>query len=187
MHFDTKLDHEIIILMSLECHGISNPWQLNYLFKSLFRLTTTTKNTQSPHHCPCVRGIHWCLMDSPHKGTVMQENFHVTIQMSWNYHGAYQKKRYSLYSTSHCNITEPESHWASKCNPIASYFMLCINNLYLPPFSWIQRNAGDKLCGCHGNRKLCCCQSPETCNTPALKKKHWKKFPSTWHKILVQL
>ena len=57
--------------MSQECEGVSNHYQLNSLFNSLFRLTTN-KAPKLHINEPFERGIHPC----PHKETVMWKAFH---------------------------------------------------------------------------------------------------------------
>ena len=78
-----------ITLISHEGHGISNHWQLNCVFNSLFwpRTMKISKllNVLAmehddvltwkcfPYYCPFVRGIHRWPVDSPHKGPVMRK------------------------------------------------------------------------------------------------------------------
>ena len=67
-----------IKVMPHEHHDVSNHWQINCLFNSLFRLTTEEHQSFSlwtSHYWPFVRGIHQSLVDSPHKGPVMQKVF----------------------------------------------------------------------------------------------------------------
>ena len=58
--------------MSNKHYGISNHWQIDCLFSSLFRWTT---KTVSKLHIiePFVRESHQWLVDSPHKGPVIQK------------------------------------------------------------------------------------------------------------------
>ena len=59
--------------MSHECHDASNYWQLDCLFNTLFRLTT--KSIKILHYRPFARGKLLWLVDSLHKGPVMQTVF----------------------------------------------------------------------------------------------------------------
>ena len=66
-----------------EHHGVSNHWQLDCLFKNLFRLTTTQTSKlcisgpmwgeSTGHYWSFVMGIHWWPVDSHHKGPVTQK------------------------------------------------------------------------------------------------------------------
>ena len=50
----SKHHYSDVTVMSQECHGISNHWQLDCLLNSLFRLTTTTKIPKL-----CITGPLW--------------------------------------------------------------------------------------------------------------------------------
>ena len=74
-----------IRVMSHECDGISNHWQLNYLSNSLFRRTAKIALKlciPGPLH---VRGIHWWLMDSPQKWPAIQETYPYVMMSSRPY------------------------------------------------------------------------------------------------------
>ena len=62
-----------------EHHGISNHWQLNCLFKFLFRLTS--KKSSKPTSLTLCEGNP---LDSPHKGPVMSWG-HISMVCGWHY------------------------------------------------------------------------------------------------------
>ena len=64
-----------ITVWSDERHAVSNQHQLNSLFSS--SLTVTNKMIKAQYYLHFVREIHWWPMDSPHKGPVMQNSFHI--------------------------------------------------------------------------------------------------------------
>ena len=78
----------IITRTSLQPKGISNFWQPDCFFNSLFRLTA--KKISMLHITgPFVREIHWWLVvDSPHKALVMWKAFpcHDGLMMHNDYH-----------------------------------------------------------------------------------------------------
>ena len=75
---------KIIIMMSHECHGISNHWQLNSLFKILLKLTSKGAS-QAPYSYSFVRVIDQSSINSPHKGPVMCKEipFYDIIMFPW--------------------------------------------------------------------------------------------------------
>ena len=74
-----------------------NHWQLDCLYNSLFRLTT--KKHQCPASLAIVMGNHQSLVDSPHKGPVMQK------MVPWHHYGNKHVKIFSIelaYQKSPC-------------------------------------------------------------------------------------
>ena len=59
-----------ITVMSNQCQGIWNYWQLNRLFRLI-----TKKPSKLPYNSPFVRGIYPSQVDSPHKGPVIWKTF----------------------------------------------------------------------------------------------------------------
>ena len=64
-----------IAIISHEHHSISNHQHLNCLFNYLFRLTI--KSVSAPHYWTFISGNHQWLLDSAHKGPMMQEQCHI--------------------------------------------------------------------------------------------------------------
>ena len=55
-------------------HGVSNGWQLGWLFRILLKLTRK-KTSEAQHYLPFIRGIHRGSVDFPHKGAMMRKLF----------------------------------------------------------------------------------------------------------------
>ena len=63
--------HWFIRVTSNERHVVSDHRPFDWLFNSL--CGPTSKKHESPHYWPFVRGIHWWLVTSPHKGPVTRK------------------------------------------------------------------------------------------------------------------
>ena len=74
-----------ITLMSHEHHDVTNYWQIDCLFNSLFSLTLK-KNIKALHYWPFVSGIHRSWVASSHKGSVMGKVFNHNLE-SHKHHG----------------------------------------------------------------------------------------------------
>ena len=61
-------------LVSHGRYGVSDHWQLYWLFSSFSR--KSSKKTKCPYYRPFVRGIHYSLVFSPNQGTVMWKVSH---------------------------------------------------------------------------------------------------------------
>ena len=71
-------------------------WHHNSLWVQQFVETKlTTRNINVTYHWPFVRGIHWWLVDSAHKGTGNWES----ISMSWRDHVSYPSIFFSIHQT----------------------------------------------------------------------------------------
>ena len=99
-----------------ECNGISNHRHLNGLLNRLFR--RTSKKTSKSTSLAFVKGIHWWLVDSHHRGPVNQKMFlfdDVIMETQ------FWKLFHCHCHTNHSNLPktypqEPQYHeWAKEC------------------------------------------------------------------------